>query len=60
MRGIEAVAERPDGKRILFIPYPTPRFDSSGELIGAINRLVDISQPRQVAQQLAAIVGCFR
>ena len=57
VRGIEAVAERPDGKRILFIPYPTPLFDFAGELIGAINLLVDISQPRQVAQQLAAIVG---
>ena len=26
-RGFEAVAERPDGTRVPFIPYPTPLFD---------------------------------
>jgi len=43
IRGVEAVAERPDGTRIPFIPYPTPLFDASGALIGAVNILVDIS-----------------
>ena len=43
VRGLEAVAERPDGTRIPFIPYPTPLFDSSGTLVGALNMLVDIS-----------------
>src|SRR5580692_609506 len=41
-RGMEAVAERPDGTRVSFIPYPTPLFDAEGELIGAVNMLVDI------------------
>ncbi|MDR3449033.1 MAG: PAS domain-containing protein, partial [Alphaproteobacteria bacterium] len=36
-RGMEAVAERPDGTRVPFIPYPTPLFDSDGILIGAVN-----------------------
>src|ERR1700722_1155060 len=30
VRGMEAIAERPDGTRVPFIPYPTPLFDASG------------------------------
>jgi PAS domain S-box-containing protein len=43
VRGMEAIAERPDGTRVPFIPYPTPLFDNDGELIGAVNLLVDIT-----------------
>lgn len=53
IRGMEAVAERPDGSRVPFIPYPTPLFDASGELVGAINMLVDISDRKSVEQSLA-------
>lgn len=42
VRGAEAVAERPDGSRVPFIPYPTPLFDSAGAMVGAVNVLVDI------------------
>jgi PAS domain S-box-containing protein len=59
IRGMEAVAERPDGIRVAFIPYPTPFFDESGALIGAVNMLVDISDRRRAeldAHRLAAIV----
>jgi PAS domain S-box-containing protein len=44
VRGAEAVAERPDGRRVPFIPYPTPLRDSAGNLVGAINMLVDITE----------------
>jgi len=47
VRGTEAVAERPDGTRVPFIPYPTPLRDENGELIGAVNMLVDISERKQ-------------
>ena len=47
VRGAEAVAERPDGTRIPFIPYPTPLHDASGILIGAVNVLVDVSERKQ-------------
>ena len=30
VRGVEAVAERPDGTRVPFMPYPTPLRDASG------------------------------
>ena len=59
VRGMEAVAERPDGIRVPFIPYPTPLYDASGELIGAVNMLVDITDRKraeQSAQRLAAVV----
>nr|WP_235977295.1 PAS domain S-box protein [Bradyrhizobium archetypum] len=51
VRGAEAVAERPDGTRVPFIPFPTPLRDSSGKVIGAINMLVDISERRQAETQ---------
>ena len=38
-----AIALRPDGSRVAFRAYPTPLFDSKGEVTGAINMLVDIS-----------------
>jgi PAS domain S-box-containing protein len=45
--GMEIYAERPDGTRIPFIPYPTPLFDASGRLTGAVNMLVDISERKR-------------
>ena len=46
IRGKEAIAERPDGTRVPFIPYPTPLRDADGNIVGAINMLVDISERR--------------
>ena len=60
IRGMEAVAERPDGTLVHFVPYPTPLFDNSGTLIGAVNMLVDISDRKRAdidAQRLASIVA---
>lgn len=50
IRGMEAIAQRPDGTRVSFIPYPTPIFGSSGILIGAINMLVDISDRKRTEE----------
>jgi PAS domain S-box-containing protein len=58
-RGQQAVAERPDGKRVPFMAFPTPFYDPSGALVGAVNVLVDISEHQRaerVARRLAAIV----
>jgi PAS domain S-box-containing protein len=49
VRGTEAIAERPDGTRVPFIPYPTPLHDGDGNLVGAINMLVDITE-RKLAE----------
>jgi PAS domain S-box-containing protein len=43
VRGAEAIAERPDGSRVMFTPYPTPLRDAEGKLVGAVNMLVDIT-----------------
>jgi PAS domain-containing protein len=43
VRDVIAIAERPDGTRLAFKPYPTPLFDSSGKFIGALNMLVDVT-----------------
>ena len=59
VRGISAIAERPDGTRVHFMPYPTPITDANGRVIGAVNMLVDITE-QKVAEEsqarLAAIV----
>jgi two-component sensor histidine kinase len=51
VRGVEAVAERPDGTRVPFIPFPTPFFDSTGNLAGAVNMLVDVSRRKESETQ---------
>jgi len=51
VRNVEALAERPDGSRVPFIPYPTPIRDASGNIIGAINILVDVSQRKEAETQ---------
>jgi PAS domain S-box-containing protein len=51
VRGAEAVAERPDGTRVPFIPFPTPLRDASGKVTGAINMLVDLSERKQAETQ---------
>ena len=47
VRGVEAIAERPDGIRTPFLPFPTPIRDAAGSLVGAVNMLVDISERKQ-------------
>src|SRR4051812_26087588 len=56
VRGMEASAERPDGTRVPFIPYPTPIHDESGKLIGAVNMLVDISDRKRAEEQQTLLV----
>jgi len=59
VRGVEAIAERPDGTRVRFLPCPTPLRDASGRLVGAINLLMDITERHDAELQsarLAAIV----
>lgn len=59
VRGVEAIAERPDGTRVWFTPYPTPLRDAGGRIVGGINMLVDITERKRdadVKARLAAIV----
>jgi PAS domain S-box-containing protein len=47
IRNVEAMAERPDGTLVPFLPFPTPLRDRFGRLTGAVNMLVDISDRKQ-------------
>jgi two-component system CheB/CheR fusion protein len=57
--GQEAVAEQPDGTRIPFMAFPSLLRDAAGEVVGALNMFVDISERKrneELAQRLASIV----
>jgi PAS domain-containing protein len=60
VRGQEAVAERPDGTRVRFAPYPTPLIDADGELVGAVNLLVDVTDRRRREHLQAQAAKCRR
>ena len=42
-----------------FMPYPTPLHDAAGNLVGAVNMLVDLSE-RSHAEQIKAIARLYR
>ncbi|WP_310358442.1 PAS domain-containing sensor histidine kinase [Paraburkholderia strydomiana] len=56
VRGLEAVAERPDGTRVPFLPHPTPLHDADGRLVGAINMLVDITELKQAENRQKTLI----
>ena len=59
IRGMEAVAERPDGTRVPFVSYPTPLYGKTGRLVGGVNMLVDVTDRKLAegfAQRIAALV----
>ena len=49
VRDVIAIAERPDHSRVAFRPYPTPLFDADGNLTGAVNMLVDVTNEQSEA-----------
>lgn len=56
VRGMEAAAERPDGTRVPFLPYPTPLHDEAGRMVGAVNMLIDITERKRAEDQQALLV----
>ena len=60
IRGVIAVAERPDGSRVLFAPFPTPIHDSEGNFVGAVNILLDVTDQRQAGALRAQAARCRR
>jgi PAS domain S-box-containing protein len=57
VRGVEAIAERPDGSRVRFLPFPTPLRDESGNLVGAINLLMDVGEQHEASLQSARLAS---
>jgi PAS domain S-box-containing protein len=56
IRNSEAAAERPDGTHVPFIASPTPLYDETGRLIGAVNMLVDITERKRAEAEQATLV----
>jgi PAS domain S-box-containing protein len=59
VRNVEALAQRPDGTLFPFLPFPTPLLDENGDLTGAVNMLVDLTELKRAEEaghHLAAIV----
>lgn len=59
IEGEEIIVERPDGSRRNVLPYPVPLFNAAGELTGAINTLIDITELKKGEEKqamLAAII----
>lgn len=55
----EIIIQRPDGVKKNIRPNPVPFFNAEGEIIGAVNTLIDITEQKQGEQKqamLAAII----
>lgn len=51
--GAEVIAERPNGTRIWFTPFPTAIHDTEGKIVGGINMLLDITERKKVEESRA-------
>jgi PAS domain S-box-containing protein len=60
IRGVTAVAERPDGTRVNFRPYPTPILDADGRFVGAVNLLEDVTDEIRAEDLMAQARRCRR
>lgn len=60
IRDVVAVAERPDGTRVMFAPYPTPLLDETGRIEGAVNILIDVTDERQAGELRSQARRCRR
>jgi PAS domain S-box-containing protein len=60
VRGYEAIAERPDGTRLSFVPYPTPLRDANGRLVGGLNVLVDVTERKRAEESLRAAAEALK
>jgi two-component sensor histidine kinase len=53
---MELIGERPDGSRYRFMPYPTPLYSESGDCVGAVDMLLDVTEERR-AQDRAMLLA---
>lgn len=50
--GEEIMVVRPDGDLRHVLPHPQPLFDSSGQMTGALNMLIDVTELKKAEQQV--------
>lgn len=56
VRGVELMAERPDGSRLDLMCHATPIVDAVGEILGIVTMLVDVTEQR-LAQERAMLLA---
>jgi PAS domain S-box-containing protein len=54
VRGGVAIAERPDGSRVVFESLPSPLLDIDGVLTGCVNVLLDVTERHNAEEALAS------
>ena len=59
IKGAEAIAERPDGTRRWFTPYPTPFRDDQGKSLAASTCCLEITE-RKEAERVTRLLACHR
>ncbi|WP_160712874.1 PAS domain S-box protein [Chitinophaga solisilvae] len=57
VRGAEIIVERPDGSRRNVQPYPDPILDAQGQVTGAVNMLIDITDLKVAEEQLVRLAS---
>ncbi len=60
VRGAIVVAEREDGSRVTFLPYPTPIMNADGAVVGAIDLFIEITDRAQPDALNAQAARCRR
>lgn len=60
VRGLRAVAERPDGSRRAFQPFPTPLYDEQGTFAGAVNLFRELPVDTRIAELEGQARKCRR
>ena len=58
VRAIRAIAERPDGGRCMFEPFPTPFYDSEGSFAGAVNLFLELAGHARIAELEQQALRC--
>ena len=60
IRGVTALAERPDGTKVVFRPYPTPLFVRHGQFTGALNVFENVTDEARAEELEAKAERCRR
>jgi PAS domain S-box-containing protein len=56
IEGRDFIVERPDGSRRYVTAYPTPNFNATGELIGATNTMIDVTEAKKATLESLMLV----
>jgi PAS domain S-box-containing protein len=57
VEGEEIIIQRPDGALINVLPYPVPVFDTNGNITGAVNTLIDVTEQRNSERKQAMLAS---